>query len=211
VDYVLGLTGKPRPRVCLIPTATGDHPDRIVQFYGRHAGTGAECTHLALFERTVTDIRAFLLNQDLILVSGGNTANMLAVWRVHGIDRVLREAWDAGIILCGGSAGSLYHRLIAESFPAGYAIDDAAIRFVGVEVKEARFTVPAVGGVWSDTLRAWCRRREKPHRYQYAPPPQVPDHLDAYPPGPFPRSGREQRGVSEGEARLEKRRARPWV
>jgi dipeptidase E len=179
-DYLLGLTGKPRPKVCLIPTTTGDHPDRVVQFYGWHAGTGAECTHLALFERTVTDIRAFLLSQDLIWVAGGNTANMLAVWRVHGVDRVLREAWDGGITLCGGSAGSLcwfecgttdsfdvnrlaalrdglgflpgshcphydgeaqrrplYHRLIAEGFPAGYAIDDdAAIRFVGVEVAE---------------------------------------------------------------------------
>jgi dipeptidase E len=179
-DYLRGLTGTPRPRVCLIPTATGDHPDRIVQFYGWHAGTGAECTHLALFERTVTDLRAFLLSQDLIWVAGGNTANMLAVWRVHGVDRVLREAWDGGTILCGGSAGSLcwfecgttdsfdvnrlaplrdglgflpgshcphydgeaqrrplYHRLIAEGFPAGYAIDDeAAIRFVDAEVAE---------------------------------------------------------------------------
>ena len=180
VDYVLGLTGKPRPRVCLIPTATGDHPDRIVQFHTRLAGTAAECTHLALFDRTVTDMRGFLLGQDAIWVSGGNTANMLAVWRVHGVDRVLREAWEAGVILCGGSAGSLcwfecgttdsfdlhqlaplhdglgllpgshcphydgeaqrrplYHRLVAEGFPPGYAIDDdAAIHFVGTAVAE---------------------------------------------------------------------------
>jgi peptidase E len=179
-DYVLGLTGQPRPRVCLIPTATGDRPDRIVQFYGWLGGTGAECTHLALFERTVADLRAFLLSQDVIWVSGGNTANLLAVWRLHGVDRVLREAWDAGVILCGGSAGSLcwfecgttdsfdvnrlaplrdglgflpgshcphydgeaqrrplYHRLIGEGFPAGYAIDDdAAVRFVDAEVAE---------------------------------------------------------------------------
>jgi peptidase E len=180
VDYMLSLTGKPRPKVCLIPTATADDPARIVQFYERHAGTGAECTHLKLFERTVPDVSSFLLAQDVIWVGGGNTANMLAVWRVHGVDRILREAWNAGIILCGGSAGSLcwfecgttdsfdvnqlaplhdglgflpgshcphydgeaqrrplYHRLIAEGFPAGYAIDDdAAIRFVDTQIAE---------------------------------------------------------------------------
>jgi dipeptidase E len=107
VDYVLGLTGKPRPKVCLIPTARGDQAESIVQFHSRFAGATAERTHLGLFDRTVTDIRGFLLSQDVIWVGGGNTANMLVVWRVHGVDQVLREAWDAGIVLCGGSAGSL--------------------------------------------------------------------------------------------------------
>lgn len=180
VDYVLELTGRPRPRVCLIPTAKGDAPENIVAFYDRFPPGRAERSHLALFDRTVRDIRAFLLNQDVLWVGGGNTANMLAVWRVHGVDRVLREAWEAGIVLCGGSAGSLcwfecgttdsfdlnelqplfdglgflpgshsphydgeeqrrplYHRLIAEGFPGGYAVDDdAAIHFVGTEVAE---------------------------------------------------------------------------
>src|SRR5688572_17718752 len=80
VDYLLALTGKSRPRVCLIPTATGDRAEGIVQFHTRLAGTPAERTHLALFDRTVRDIRGFLLGQDLIWVGGGNTANMLAVW-----------------------------------------------------------------------------------------------------------------------------------
>lgn len=107
VHYVVGLAGKPRPKVCFIPTATGDQAEGIVQFHNRFAGASAERTHLALFERTVKDLRDFLLSQDVIWVGGGNTANMLAVWRVHGVDCVLREAWDAGIILCGSSAGSL--------------------------------------------------------------------------------------------------------
>ena len=107
VDYVLGLTGAPRPRVCFVPTARGDQAEGIVQFYARLAGVPAEPTHLALFDRTVRDLRAFLLRQDVIWVGGGNTANMLAVWRVHGVDQVLREAWEAGVVLCGGSAGSL--------------------------------------------------------------------------------------------------------
>jgi peptidase E len=180
MDYVLSLTGKPRPKVCNIPTAQGDAANALVRFYTQVPADRTERTHLALFERTVKDIRQFLLDQDVIFVGGGNTANMLAVWRVHGVDRVLREAWEAGIVLCGGSAGSLcwfecgttdsfdlnqlqplrdglgflpgshcphydseeqrrplYHRLIGEGFPAGFAIDDdAAIHFVGTEIAE---------------------------------------------------------------------------
>jgi peptidase E len=107
VDYVLGLTGTERPRVCCIPTATGDAAEAVVGFYDRFPPERAVRSHLALFNRTVPDLRAFLLAQDLIWVSGGNTANLLAVWRAHGVDRVLREAWDAGVVLTGGSAGSL--------------------------------------------------------------------------------------------------------
>jgi dipeptidase E len=107
VDYLLGLTGKPRPRVCGIPTARGDQAEAILAFYNRVPAPRAERAHLALFDRTVKDVRDFLLRQDLIWVGGGNTANMLAVWRVHGVDRALREAWESGVVLCGGSAGSL--------------------------------------------------------------------------------------------------------
>lgn len=107
VDYLLELTGKPRPRVCCLPTATGDAAETLVAFYNRVPAARAERTHLALFNRTVTDLRSFLLEQDILWVGGGNTANMLAVWRVHGVDQVLREAWEAGVLLTGGSAGSL--------------------------------------------------------------------------------------------------------
>lgn len=178
--YVLSLTGKDRPRVCCIPTATGDSSPHLVQFYGNFPASRCEPSHLALFNRTVRDIREYLLSQDVILVLGGNTANLLAVWRTHGVDVALKEAWEAGVVLCGGSAGSLcwfecgttdsfdlnelkplhdglgflpgsycphydgeeqrrplYHSLIAEGFPPGYAIDDdAAIHFTGTELAE---------------------------------------------------------------------------
>jgi peptidase E len=62
---------------------------------------------LGLFRREVEELRPFLLSQDVIYVGGGNTANMLAIWRVHGVDVILREAWEAGVILAGLSAGSL--------------------------------------------------------------------------------------------------------
>ena len=105
--YVLSLADKNRPKVCCIPTATGDAPANLVRFYSRFPASLCEPSHLALFERTVTDIREYLLSQDVIFVLGGNTANMLAAWRVHGVDHALKEAWEAGVVLCGGSAGSL--------------------------------------------------------------------------------------------------------
>jgi dipeptidase E len=107
VDYLLELAGKPRARVCFVPTATGDSPATLVAMYSRFPAARVERTHLELFNRTVKDIRAFLLEQDIIYVGGGNTVNLLAVWRSHGVDQGMREAWENGVILTGGSAGSL--------------------------------------------------------------------------------------------------------
>ncbi len=106
-DFILGLTGKAEPKVCSVPTAQGDADSYLLRFYQAFAARRCRPTHLGLFHRTVDDIRRFVLEQDVIYVAGGNTANLLAVWRVHGLDSVLREAWDAGIVLCGTSAGAL--------------------------------------------------------------------------------------------------------
>jgi dipeptidase E len=102
---VLRMAEEPRPRVCFIPTAGGDRSDAIEAF---HAGLSphAETSVLALFWREVADICGFLLEQDVIYVGGGSTANMLAVWRLHGVDVALREAWSRGIVLAGVSAGA---------------------------------------------------------------------------------------------------------
>jgi peptidase E len=67
----------------------------------------AEVTHLSFYPWPPSDLRELALAQDVILVAGGNTANMLAVWRAHGFDRILREAWDAGVVLSGWSAGMI--------------------------------------------------------------------------------------------------------
>ena len=104
--YLLGVTGKSTPKVCFIPTASGDDASYLLRFYATFAAYDCRATHLALFHRSVRDIRALLLEQDLIYVGGGNTAAMLAIWRQHGVDSVLREAWDSGILLCGVSAGA---------------------------------------------------------------------------------------------------------
>jgi peptidase E len=107
IEFLLSLAGSARPRIAYLPTATGDSAESIVTFHRRFPADRCEPVTLTLFNRRVEDLRAFLLSRDLIFVGGGNTANMLAVWRVHGVDEILREAWERGIVLCGGSAGSL--------------------------------------------------------------------------------------------------------
>jgi dipeptidase E len=106
-DFILSLTGKARPRVCFVPTASGDAAGYMHRFDAAFPRERADASHLTLFPRTVSDLRAYVLSQDVVYVGGGSTANMLAVWRVHGLDRILREAWESGIVLCGVSAGAL--------------------------------------------------------------------------------------------------------
>lgn len=106
-DYVLDASGADLPRVCFLPTAGGDNSSYVVKFYAAFGGGHCVPTHLGLFNRTVDDLRGVLLAQDVIYVGGGNTANLLAVWRAHGVDRVLREAWERGIVLAGLCAGSM--------------------------------------------------------------------------------------------------------
>lgn len=108
-EYALGLPGVDRPRVCFMPAASGDADHYIVRFYRAFPAHRCETSHVSLFrrERGPADLREHLLSQDLIYVGGGSVISLLGVWRAHGIDRVLREAWEAGVVLCGLSAGSL--------------------------------------------------------------------------------------------------------
>jgi dipeptidase E len=103
--FVLSLVRSDRPRVCFVPTAGGDAEGYVARFYRAFAGHDCRPSDLQLFARTVADLRAFVLEQDVIYVGGGSTANLLAVWRTHGLDRILAEAWEAGVVLCGVSAG----------------------------------------------------------------------------------------------------------
>jgi peptidase E len=140
---------------------------------------GAELTPLSFYPWPPAELRDLALGHDVIFVGGGNTANLLAVWRVHGFDAILHEAWESGVLLCGWSAGMIcwfeacvtdsfgpqleglrdglgflsgsacphydgedqrrpvYERLVADGFPAGIALDDAAgAHFVGTELHE---------------------------------------------------------------------------
>jgi dipeptidase E len=104
--FVLGLADPARPRICFLPTAQGDSSEYVVKFYTAFRKR-AEPSHLELFGRPRRDIRDFVLAQDIVYVGGGNTANMLAIWRVHGVDAILREAWERAVVLAGVSAGSI--------------------------------------------------------------------------------------------------------
>jgi peptidase E len=107
--YAADLAGAGgRPRICFLNQATGDQPGMLTGIYGAFAGTGFQVSHLALFPMpNIDDIRDHLLGQDVIWVTGGSVVNLVAVWRAHGLDEVLRECWDAGVVLGGCSAGSL--------------------------------------------------------------------------------------------------------
>ncbi|MFE5207791.1 Type 1 glutamine amidotransferase-like domain-containing protein [Streptomyces sp. NPDC056600] len=107
-DWVLERAGRPRPKVCFVPTASGDAPAYVDRFLDAFSRRDCEASALPLFRRELDDegLRSFLLGQDVLYVGGGNTANLLAVWRVHGVDRLMREAYDRGTLLCGISAGA---------------------------------------------------------------------------------------------------------
>ncbi len=105
--YILDASGKPKPRVCFVPTASGESLPVVLAFYETYARFGLELDVLHFFRRTPQDLRAYLFTFDVVHVGGGNTRSMLAVWKHWGFDAVLREAWERGIVLCGSSAGSI--------------------------------------------------------------------------------------------------------
>lgn len=110
-DYVMALARqrRERPRVCFLPTASGDADHYIVRFYRAFPASFCEPSHISLFrrDRGAADLRAHMLAQDLIYVGGGSVISLLGTWRAHGLDAILAEAWRSGVILCGLSAGSL--------------------------------------------------------------------------------------------------------
>ncbi len=109
-DYAVelaGVTGR-APKVCYLGTASGDNPQGIRDFYDMAQEAGFDGSHLQLFLMpNVADIRAHLLAQDVIWVFGGSVAGLLAMWELHGVGAAMREAWEAGVVLTGVSAGSI--------------------------------------------------------------------------------------------------------
>lgn len=102
------LSGAREPKVCVLATAVGDAREHISAWLGIAEAAGAVATHLELFTQpNVLHVRAHLLAQDVIFVTGGSVVNLLAVWRAHRLDEIIRECWDAGVVLAGQSAGSL--------------------------------------------------------------------------------------------------------
>jgi dipeptidase E len=108
-DYVLSLSPAREPRVCLLPTAGGDSEEQIRRFKIAFGDRLCEPSVVSLFrlELEPMTLREHLLSQHVIYVGGGSMINLLALWRAHGIDATLREAWQAGIVLAGLSAGAM--------------------------------------------------------------------------------------------------------
>src|SRR6266540_3852750 len=107
--YAFDLAGNPtRPKLCFISTGTGDRQSSIDAFHAAFSGAEIETSHVTLFEKpNVADLAYHLGSQDVIWVDRGSVVNLLAVWRVHGLDEILRHCWECGVILGGESAGSM--------------------------------------------------------------------------------------------------------
>jgi peptidase E len=108
-DFILGLAGTASPRICLLPTASGDPDDQITRFRRSFGSRGAEATDISLFRLgdSPVDLETHFLTQDVIYVGGGSLLNLIAVWGAHGIYGLLCEALAAGVLVCGQSAGAM--------------------------------------------------------------------------------------------------------
>ena len=115
--YIKSHSGKSNPKICFIPTATGDDQGYIESFYKAFDELGCETSHINFFKRTI-DLRSHILEQDIIYVGGGNTKSMLAVWKEWGLDSILKEAYDKEIMMSGVSAGAIcwFERGITDSW-----------------------------------------------------------------------------------------------
>jgi dipeptidase E len=108
-DFMLSLLEGPSPRICLLPTASGDPAEQAARFHAAFADRGCETSDLSLFRlgRRPIAVREHLLAQDLIYVGGGSLLNLLAVWEAHGLAAILRQAWRTGTVIAGQSAGAM--------------------------------------------------------------------------------------------------------
>jgi dipeptidase E len=132
-DFILGLSPRTRPRVCFIPTASADSAAYITRFY-RAFSDRCIATDLTIFDAPTlarqpaltSDLADFVAAQDIFYVGGGNTAHLLAIWRLHGLDRLLRDAWMRGAVMAGISAGMIcwFEAGVTDSFGALDALTD---------------------------------------------------------------------------------------
>ena len=104
--YIRSQSSKDNPKICFIPTATGDDSSYIENFYKAFDSLGCKTSHIDFFKRTI-NLRPHILDQDIIYVGGGNTKSMLAVWKEWGLDIILKEAYENNIIMSGVSAGAI--------------------------------------------------------------------------------------------------------
>lgn len=105
--YILGQSPKKKPRVCFVGTASGDSLGYIDRFLKSFKKLNCEPSYLSLFKPPKGNLESFVLEKDIIYVGGGNTRNLLLLWKEWGLDRILKKAWERGVVLSGLSAGSI--------------------------------------------------------------------------------------------------------
>ncbi|WP_142828477.1 peptidase E [Planococcus soli] len=117
-QYILDQANKSQPKICFIPTASGDADSYIERFYDFFNQQECVPSHLSLFKPPTRDLERFVLEQDIIYVGGGNTKNLLVLWKEWGLDKILRKAWEQGVVLAGLSAGSIcwYEEGVTDSY-----------------------------------------------------------------------------------------------
>jgi dipeptidase E len=149
-DLIVDLAESPTPRICLLPTASGDPDDQIARF--RRAFAERDCIPevISLFRlgENPVDLREELLGQDVIYAGGGSMLNLVAIWRAHGLDEILRECWREGILICGQSAGAMiwFQGGITSSqgepavaFGLGLLPGSACVHYLSEPVRRRRF------------------------------------------------------------------------
>jgi dipeptidase E len=119
--YILKQSNKDNPTICFIPTASGDSESYISKFYSFFQNQNCKPSHLSLFKPPTRDLEDFILNKDIIYVGGGNTKNLLALWKDWSLNLILEKAWNQGVVLAGISAGSIcwFDEGVTDSFGAG--------------------------------------------------------------------------------------------
>jgi dipeptidase E len=119
--YILNKSGKTNPKICFIPTASGDSDSYISRYYHFFEKQYCQPSHLSLFKPPTRDLESYLLDKEIIYVGGGNTKNLLVLWNEWGLDVVLKKAWEQGILLAGISAGSIcwFEQGVTDSYGDG--------------------------------------------------------------------------------------------
>jgi dipeptidase E len=154
-DFVLALASSQRPRILFLPTAAGDTTSQINAFYARFGGRGCRAEHLPLFRLAEVErpLQEIVLEQDIVYAGGGSMRNLLAIWRAHGLDDLLVQAWRGGTVLAGLSAGAMCWFRGGVTRSAG-----AAAPMAGLGLLEGSLTVHADGEperlpVWLASIR----------------------------------------------------------
>lgn len=152
--YVAALPRVERPRMCLLPTASGDPEEQIARFFRAFDGL-AELSHVSLFRLGTNPVplREHLLAQDLIYVGGGSMVNLIAIWRAHGLDVTLREAWEQGTVLAGVSAGAMCWFEAGITRSHGGPVSAPALRLLPGSASVHRDSDPQRKDVYESSIR----------------------------------------------------------